>query len=240
MLIAAAVIHLTASQSARAADIVPRSYPAPAPPPVYAPLVQYRWSGCYVGGNIGGAWSNVDLSGVSGANFSASNGGVAGGGQIGCDYQWNQFWLVGIRDMLDATSLSSRTNISTVPLTGAVDSRTRWFDTLTARVGFLVPQTNVLLYAQGGAAWTNTNITFLDGSDAQLGEASNDGTGWTVGAGVEWMFAPNWSAFAEYNFMGFGTQSATFTGCGGTCVVNASAKADVQNVLAGVNYKFNF
>jgi len=112
--------------------------------------------------------------------------------------------------------------------------------TLTARVGYLVQPTNVLLYAQGGAAWTNTNITFLDGSGAQLGEASNDHTGWTVGAGVEWMFAPNWSVFAEYNFMGFGTQSANFTGCGGTCVVNAKAKADVQDVLAGVNYKFNF
>ena len=99
MLIAATVIHLTASQSARAADIVPRSYPAPAPPPVYAPPVQYLWTGCYVGGNIGGAWSNVDLSGVSGVNFSASNGGVAGGSQIGCDYQWNRFWVVGVRDM---------------------------------------------------------------------------------------------------------------------------------------------
>jgi len=240
MLIAAAVIHLTASQSARAADIVPRSYPAPAPPPVYAPLVQYRWSGCYVGGNIGGAWSNVDLSGVSGVNFSATNSGFAGGGQIGCDYQWNQFWVVGIRDMLNATSLSNRTNISTVAFTGAaIDSRTHWFDTLTARAGYLVtPQ--VLLYAQGGAAWTNTNITFLDGSGAQLGETSNDRTGWTVGAGVEWMFAPQWSLFAEYNFIGFGTQSATFTGCSGACVVNANAKADVQNVLAGVNYKFNF
>ena len=238
MLIAAAVIHLTASQSARAADIVPRALPPAPVAPVYAPPVQYLWTGCYVGGNIGGAWSHVEVSG-GGVNFSASNGGVAGGGQIGCDYQWNQFWVVGIRDMLDATSLSSRTNISTVPFTGAVDSRTRWFDTLTVRGGYLV-QPNVLLYAQGGAAWTNTNTTFLDGSDAQLGEASNDGTGWTVGAGVEWMFAPNWSAFAEYNFMGFGTQSATFTGCGGTCVVNASAKADVQNVLAGVNYKFNF
>jgi hypothetical protein len=52
--------------------------------------------------------------------------------------------------------------------------------------------------------------------------------------------APRWSAFAEYNFMGSGTQSMTFTGCGGTCVVSANAKADVQNVLAGVNYKFNF
>ena len=239
MLISAAVIHLTASQSARAADIA-RPYPAPAPAPVpfYAPAIS--WTGCYVGGNIGGAWSNVDLSGVSGASFSASNGGVAGGGQIGCDYQWNAYWVVGIRNMLDATSLSSRTNISTVPFTGAVDSRTHWFDTLTARAGFLVPSTSLLLYAQGGAAWTNTNITFLDGSGAQLGQASNDRTGWTAGAGVEWRFAPQWSVFAEYNFMGFGTQSATFTGCDGTCVVNASAKADVQNVLAGVNYKFNF
>jgi outer membrane immunogenic protein len=238
MLIAAAVIHLTASQSARAADIVPRGYPAPAPALVYAPPIS--WTGCYVGGNIGGARSNVDLSGVSGASFSATNSGFAGGGQIGCDYQWNQFWVVGIRNMLDATSLSNRTNISAVPFTGAVDSRTRWFDTLTARGGYLVPPTNLLLYAQGGAAWTNTSITFLDGSGAQLGEASNDRTGWTVGAGVEWRFAPQWSVFAEYNFMGFGTQSATFTGCGGTCVVNASAKADIQNVLAGVNYKFSF
>jgi outer membrane immunogenic protein len=238
ILIAAVVIDLPASQSARAADIVPRGYPPPAPAPVYAPPIS--WTGCYVGGNIGGAWSNVDFSGVSGVNFSASNSGFAGGGQIGCDYQWNQFWVVGIRNMLDATSLSNRTNISAVHFTGAVDSRTRWFDTLTARVGYLVPSTNVLLYAQGGAAWTNTSITFLDGSGAQLGEASNDRTGWTVGAGVEWRFAPQWSVFAEYNFMGFGTQSATFTGCGGTCVVNASAKADVQNVLAGVNYKFNF
>jgi outer membrane immunogenic protein len=238
MLMAAAVIHLTASQSARAADIVPRALPPAPVAPVYAPPVQYLWTGCYVGGNIGGAWSNVDLSGVSGVNFSASNGGVAGGGQIGCDYQWGA-WVAGVRDMLDATSLSSRTNISTVPFTGAVDSRTRWFDTLTARGGYLVTP-NVLLYAQGGAAWTNTTITFLDGSGAQLGEASNDRTGWTVGAGVEWMFAPRWSVFAEYNFMGFGTQSTTFTGCGGTCVVSANAKADVQNVLAGVNYKFNF
>jgi hypothetical protein len=44
----------------------------------------------------------------------------------------------------------------------------------------------------------------------------------------------------EYDFMGFGTQSTTFTGCGGTCVVSANAKADVQKVLGGVNYKFNF
>ena len=233
MLFAAAVIHLAANQSAIAADIARRP-----PPPVYIPPpvpIPYLWTGCYVGGNVGGAWSRIDLTDVSGVNFSATNSGFAGGGQIGCDYQWGA-WVVGFRDMLDATSLSSSTTFSTIPFTGTVDSRTRWFDTLTARGGYLVtPQ--VLLYAQGGAAWTNTDITF-NSAGSQVGELSNNRTGWTLGAGVEWMFAPHWSVFAEYNFMGFGTQSATFTGCGGTCVVNANAKADVQDVLAGVNYKF--
>ena len=99
-------------------------------------------------------------------------------------------------------------------------------------------QPNVLLYVQGGAAWAQRKLDFFDNAGVQVGEVSRTRTGWTVGGGAEWMFAPHWSVFAEYNFMGFGTQSATFTGCGGTCVVNASAKANVQDVLAGVNYKF--
>jgi hypothetical protein len=181
------------------------------------------------------------FSGVSGVNFSASNDGVAGGGQIGCDYNSvGSPWVVGIRNMLDATSLSNRTNISTVPFTGAVDSRTRWFDTLTARVGFLVPRTNVLLYAQGGAAWTNTNITFLTGSSAQIGETSNDGTvkvALCVPKPIKLYSANTDQCGANIH----STPAPTVQpGCGGNCVVNANAKADVQNVLAGVNYKFNF
>jgi Outer membrane protein beta-barrel domain len=70
----------------------------------------------------------------------------------------------------------------------------------------------------------------------QIGELSNDRTGWTAGARAEWMFAPHWSVFAEYNFMGFGTRSAAFTACGGSCV--PSAKANIQDVLVGLNYKF--
>ena len=66
------------------------------------------------------------------------------GGQIGCDYQWNA-WVFGFRNMLDGTSLSNSRAFA--------DTSTHWFDTLTARGGYLVtPQ--VLLYVQGGAAWT--------------------------------------------------------------------------------------
>jgi outer membrane immunogenic protein len=231
--LAAVVIGLTMSQVASAADLgrAPPAAPAYLPP---API-PYLWTGCYVGGNIGGAWSNVEVSNVStGGTVSASNGGVAGGGQIGCDFQAGA-WVVGLRNMFDATSLSGSGTLSTIPFTGTADSRTNWFDALTVRGGYLV-QPNLLLYVQGGAAWTNTNVTFFNGAGTQVGQFSNDRTGWTVGAGVEWMFAPHWSVFAEYNFMGFGTQSAAFTACGGGCVL--SAKANIQDALVGVNYKF--
>jgi len=232
-LLAAAATGLTiTTQLASAADL------GRAPPrPAYVPPapIPYIWTGCYVGGNIGGAWSNVEVSNVaSGGTVSASNSGVAGGGQIGCDYQTGA-WVVGFRNLLDATSLSGSGRLSTIPFTGTADSRTNWFDTLTARGGYLV-QPNLLLYVQGGAAWTNTNVTFFNGAGTQIGQFSNDRTGWTVGAGAEWMFAPHWSVFAEYNFMGFGTQSAAFTACGGGCVL--SAKANIQDALVGVNYKF--
>ena len=222
----AAAIGLTASQGVLAADLGRR---VPAPAPAYVPPpVQYLWTGCYVGGNVGGAWTHVEVTDLNtGGTASGSNSGFAGGGQVGCDYQAGA-WVFGLRNMLDATSLSSSRAFDV----GSIDSHTRWFDTLTARGGYLV-QPNFLLYLQGGAAWAQRQVTVFDAVGAQVGEASRTRTGWTVGGGAEWMFAPHWSVFAEYNFMGFGTQDAS---CGGVC--NVSAKANIQDALVGVNYKF--
>ncbi|MFZ2078204.1 MAG: outer membrane beta-barrel protein [Xanthobacteraceae bacterium] len=193
------------------------------------------WTGCYLGADIGGGWANLDVSNVStGGSVSESNSSVVGGGQVGCDYQAGA-WVFGIRDMFDGARFGKTRTFSTAPFTGTVDSRTHWFDTLTARGGYLVVP-NVLLYGQGGGAWTNTDITFFNGVGTQIGQFSNNRTGWTAGGGVEWMFAPHWSVFVEYNYMGFGTRSAAFTACGGNCVL--SAKANIQDALVGVNYRF--
>jgi outer membrane immunogenic protein len=70
-----------------------------------------------------------------------------------------------------------------------------WFDTLTGRVGYLF-QPNWLFYGQGGAAWAEGDVKFLNGAGTQIGEISrNSNTGWTAGvAGVEWMFVPGCAA----------------------------------------------
>ena len=186
LLAAATSVTALLGASAYAADLPQK--PVYQQPVVMAPV--YNWTGCYVGANIGVAW------GFAEANESfGTDTGFAGGGQVGCDYQIGQ-WVIGARNMVDGTTISG----------GAT-----WFDTLTVRGGYLV-QPNVLLYAQGGAAWAETT----------------NSTGWTVGGGVEWMFVPHWSAFLEYNYMDFGTTSGTF----------GSVRSDTQTVLVGLNYKF--
>jgi outer membrane immunogenic protein len=102
-LLAAATIGLVVGQ-ASAADL-PRKAPAYMPPPPPA----FTWTGCYIGGNVGGAWANVEVTDVP-TSFTAShsNSGFAGGGQIGCDYQMGA-WVVGIRNRFDGTSIRETT-----------------------------------------------------------------------------------------------------------------------------------
>ncbi len=227
-LLAATAVGLVTSQGVSAADLG-RRVPPPAPAYVPPAPLPYIWTGCYIGGNAGGAFAHVEVTDLNhaGTTGSESNSGFAGGGQLGCDFQADA-WVFGVRTMFDGTSLQTSRTIDF----GSVDSHTRWFGTVTARGGFLVAP-NLLLYVQGGGAWAERQLNFFDGAGGEIGEVTRNRAGWTAGAGAEWMFAPHWSVFAEYNFMGFGTQDIT---CAGLC--NVSVKGDIQDVLAGLNYKF--
>ena len=230
---------LPAFQSVIAADLPQRPvYREPAPMMV-APTPM--WTGCYVGGNIGGAFGDASVSGPAGGTVSTNGSGFAGGGQVGCDYQFSGGWVIGFRDMFDGTSNKRSGTFATGTLAGDVANfNNQWFDTLTARLGYAV-QPNWLLYFQGGAAWghTSTNITF---AGLQIGQTSSTRTGWTIGGGAEWMFAPHWSAFLEGNYMDFGSNSGNVTvpGVGIVPAFSApvTAKATETTVLVGVNYRF--
>jgi outer membrane immunogenic protein len=65
--------------------------------------------------------------------------------------------------------------------------------------------------------------------------------GMTAGIGAEWMFAPNWSVFAEYNYLWIeDTSGQHFTPAAGLSGEVLNVKQTAQMVLVGVNYKFRW
>jgi outer membrane immunogenic protein len=247
ILLATVAVAALGSASALAADLPQR--PVYKAEPMMAPAPVATWTGCYIGGNIGGAFGRASVSGAAG-QVSADGSGFAGGGQIGCDYQFaGTGWVIGFRNMFDGTS-NNRDGTFTVTTatgtaTGTVNFHNRWFDTLTGRLGYAV-QPNWLLYFQGGAVWSNVeaDITLTTPGGTGAASGSNTKTGWTIGGGAEWMFAPHWSAFLEGNYMDFGSRDAVVTtptilaptACSAGCAF--STKATAATVLVGVNYRF--
>jgi outer membrane immunogenic protein len=235
----AAVIGLAAGQ-ASAADIPRR---APAPAPAYVPQAPpiMTWTGCYIGGNVGGIFGRAEADFRHG-ELSSDNSGFAGGGQIGCDYQFPGGWVIGFRNMLDWASLSRERTIDfNTGDRATVKLKNDWFDTLTGRIGYAYAP-SFLVYGQGGAVWAkNSAEVHINGDD--LGTISKTRTGWTAGGGVEWMFAPNWSAFLEGNYMDFGSNDRNIVTPNATVCANGcafSAKATATTVLFGVNYRWNW
>ena len=88
-------------------------------------------------------------------------------------------------------------------------SNTDQLGSVTGRLGYTWGP--ALLYAKGGYAWRdNNNIgVTVAGVPQPFTTSGNRKDGYTVGAGLEYMFAPNWSAKAEYQYYNFG--NTTFT-----------------------------
>ena len=240
ILLATLALAALGSASALAADLPQR--PAYKAPPAMVPPPPPTWTGCYVGGNIGGAFGHASVSGPFGGEVSSNGSGFAGGGQVGCDYQFAGGWVIGFRDMFDWTSNKKSGTFANGPLAGDVANfNNQWFDTLTARIGYAVVP-NWLVYFQGGAAWGHTSTNVTDFTGFQIGQTSNTRTGWTVGGGAEYMFVPHWSAFLEGNYMDFGsnTSGTAVTPVGTACALGCSfsSKRTQGTVMVGVNYRF--
>jgi outer membrane immunogenic protein len=61
--------------------------------------------------------------------------------------------------------------------------------------------------------------------------------GWTIGLGTEWVVDGNWSIFGEWDYLNFGTHSATFTDAnGGSNQLNV--KQSINELKLGINYRF--
>jgi opacity protein-like surface antigen len=100
------------------------------------------------------------------------------------------------------------------------------------------------VYGKGGGAFVGANSPGLtvNGAPATFSSTPNStNTGWTAGVGIEWAFAGNWSARAEYDYIGLQNQSYTVAAGAapfGGDTINVNNRA-ISIVTAGVNYKFD-
>ena len=225
MFSAAALVALAGP--ATAADLSPRPY-TKAPPAPVVPAIVYNWTGFYIGGHIGG-----DFAGSN--SLAGNNGRFLGGVQGGFDYQFTSNFVGGIE--AEYSWMTGNNNGVTFPGGVIVTDKRDQLGSVTGRAGYTWGPG--LLYAKGGYAFredNNVNVA-IAGAPAAFTTTGNNKNGWTVGAGLEYMFAPNWSAKAEYQYYNFG--NTTFT-AGPPAIVGQRFRDDDQTVKVGVNYRFGW
>jgi outer membrane immunogenic protein len=216
-----------------AADLPARTYTKA--PVMVEPV--YNWTGFYIGGNVGGAFSqNTNLGitdpnntlGLTGllspVNFGSSPSSIIGGLHAGYNWQVAPTWLVGIEGDFSFTSLryggSLAPFVSPIPPANSfANSSLRVNDLASIRGRFGYVQNQWLLYATGGGAWMNGRasgdvgcpITGINpcGLNSHDPFSSNANKfGWVAGAGVAYKIANTaWILGAEYLYYQFGGSS---------------------------------
>ncbi len=227
-LLAAAAVTASLAVPAQAADLARPAPPVYAPPP---PIIAvFTWTGCYVGGNGGGIWSNKTFTNTNfipgfagfvpgfgpvvlpavanGADFGSQTvSGGLGGGQVGCNYQVAN-WVFGIQGDYDGVGANGDGNNTGAALgfgfcavTNHVEIRS--LASVTGRVGYAWGR--FLGYVKGGGAWVRDDyslhsVAFLGGLGT-FATASETRGGWTLGIGGEYAFLDWLTGFAEYDYL---------------------------------------
>jgi outer membrane immunogenic protein len=270
LLSGAAIIALTSY--ANAADIAP------------APVLD--WTGFYVGVNAGLAGgdfdydlnydflrdydtldSSEDYSATGRGAFDLNSSGLLAGGQLGYNWQVEQFVFGGEADFqwtglegnFDGNiDLSSSLDPSaTAGLNLSAGSEVDWYGTLRLRAGWLITD-SFLAYATGGAAYGKVKSGYNLGLNAfgegiEFSDSTSDNSwGWTLGGGAEYRINESWSFKAEYLYVDLGSQTllndSTSLGDLIPPIIDAdytdsdrlkiSSDTAFHTVRVGVNYKF--
>ncbi len=263
LLASVGALALTGS-AALAADL-----PSRAPPPVYLPPAPiFTWTGIYVGGQVGYAWTsgNNQFTGFDpffdGGTFLSSSiggtpSGVIGGGHVGYQLQlpqWSWFSssgiVIGLEGSVDGTSLSN-TAAAFFPdgTTVTAHSNADIQGSIRGRLG--IAWDRALIYATGGVAFGgfNTNVSiantgFSNGGFPFFanGSVSSTRVGWTVGGGIDYAITNNWSVFAEYRYTNWGSINENNFGGGlltGGEFFNGNRHINQNQVQVGFSYKFD-
>jgi len=237
------VALVSVAAPASAADLAARPYSKA--PPMMAAI--YDWSGFYIGLNGGGGWSHkcwtdTNLGGVAtvpavSEGCNNATGGMVGG-QVG--YRWQASnWVFGLEAQGDWASLKGSNTSLFLPLAGVTNqSKINGLGLFTGQVGYA--WNNVLWYVKGGAAVVaDRYYGYTTATGIALDRATDTRWGGTVGTGLEFSFAPNWSVAVEYDHLFMGNRNASFTNAAtGVFSRTDGIRQDVDMATARVNYRW--
>ena len=195
----------------------------------------------------------VDAAGTG----SMSKAAFVGGGQIGYNLQSNSA-VFGVEVDFNSFHIkNSRQGTGNyappfppTAFTLSSSVNTNWLFTARGRVGWAF--NNLLPYVTGGLAVTDLSASnsFQDnccsgpgpGPASGAWSASKTKVGWTVGGGLEWAFAQNWSAKVEYLYVHFDSIGASGLIIAGgpayASAISTSTDLTANIARAGINYKF--
>ena len=186
------------------------------------------------------------------ASFSSDLFRVSG--YVGYNWQVAPVWVVGLEADYGWGNNKS-TLASRIPGLGVLNGgsftevKGKWDASLRARAGLLVTPT-LLAYATGGLAYQRIEAIATCPADTTVCDPavgtqsfsnSSNRVGWTVGGGLEAMFAQNWLARVEYRYSDFDTFSFTAIPFSvSTFGANADLSTKTHIVTGGLAYKFDW
>ncbi|MGE3147884.1 MAG: outer membrane protein [Pseudorhodoplanes sp.] len=223
--------------------------------PVYTPP-GFTWDGCYIGASGGGTTPESREVPVTGdpnllisqdlgnapRSLTPTGNGILVGGQVGCNRQLQRL-VLGVE--LDASYVDAQRTFETTQGPNVVTTHfsqdLKYLATLRGRMGYAVDR--LLFYGTAGLAFGEVEATASAGDAAGTsfltGSQSQTQLGYTVGGGVEWAFAPNWSLKGEYLYYDLGGETLTINAVVGIAeTANFNYETTGHVFRAGLNYRF--
>jgi len=201
--------------------------------PVAPPL----WTGLYFGVHVGGASADTDnhdrndyLLNGAGWDWNNNTSGVLAGGQLGYNYQFGAF-VIGAETDFGGVGLSNSWHHASPDLSVTTNDGAFYAD-ITGRLGYALGLS--LFYVKGGWAFLDSNATFNSIGGTPV--TSQGISGWTIGGGIEYAFAPNWSVKAEYLYFDFSRNTIDWVAPNGIGY-GFDRDITVNSFKVGVNYR---
>ncbi|UXN03411.1 MULTISPECIES: outer membrane protein [unclassified Bartonella] len=198
-LIAASAAALIAATAANAADIV---QPAPYEPAPVVTVPTFSWTGAYVGGQIGGTWSDSNVKSernigflpvgyTQGVNWSPDGNGFVGGLYAGYNFEVGNNIVLGAEtdfvwgDVKDSYSSVARYGIdplSPYNYNSEGNIKQKWAGATRVRVGYAMDR--FMPYVAGGVAYTKVDTNgrnyLTSANPASLAEVPGSSLGYST------------------------------------------------------------